>query len=63
LRDLEQLEHLAGRFRDRRTLLAELALDPPTSTADFAADPSLDEDYLVLSTIHSAKGWDGRPST
>jgi DNA helicase-2/ATP-dependent DNA helicase PcrA len=56
LRDLEQLEHLSGRFRNRRTMLAELALDPPTSTADFAADASLDEDYLILSTIHSAKG-------
>ena len=39
---------------------AELALDPPQSSADFAGPPRLDEDYLVLSTIHSAKGleWD-----
>jgi ATP-dependent DNA helicase UvrD/PcrA len=39
---------------------AELALDPPHSSADFAGPPKLDEDYLVLSTIHSAKGleWD-----
>jgi DNA helicase-2/ATP-dependent DNA helicase PcrA len=35
-------------------------LDPPLSSADFAGPPGLDEDYLVLSTIHSAKGleWD-----
>jgi DNA helicase-2/ATP-dependent DNA helicase PcrA len=56
LRDLEQLEQLAERFEDRRTMLAEMALDPPTSTEDFAGDGALDEDYLVLSTIHSAKG-------
>jgi DNA helicase II / ATP-dependent DNA helicase PcrA len=60
LRDLEQLEQLATRFPDRRTLLAEVTLDPPSSTQDLAGPPHLDEDYLVLSTIHSAKGleWD-----
>jgi DNA helicase-2/ATP-dependent DNA helicase PcrA len=60
LRDLEQLELLAGRFTDRSAMLAELTLDPPSSTEDLAGDPLLDEDYLVLSTIHSAKGleWD-----
>jgi DNA helicase-2/ATP-dependent DNA helicase PcrA len=38
----------------------EMALDPPNSTQDFAGPPLLDDDYLVLSTIHSAKGleWD-----
>ena len=60
LRDLEQLEHVAGRFRDRQAFLAELTLDPPNSTQDFAGPPHLDDDYLILSTIHSAKGleWD-----
>lgn len=60
LRDLEQLEQLAGRFVDRASMLAEIALDPPTTTEDFAGEPLLDEDYLILSTIHSAKGleWD-----
>ena len=40
--------------------MAELVLDPPQSSADIAQPPHLDEDYLVLSTIHSAKGleWD-----
>lgn len=55
-RDLEQLERLAPRFSDRRTLLAEFALDPPVSAEDYAGVPELDEDYLILSTIHSAKG-------
>ena len=60
LRDLEQLEQLAGAFPDRRSMLAEMALDPPASTEDLAGPPLLDEDYLMLSTIHSAKGleWD-----
>jgi DNA helicase-2/ATP-dependent DNA helicase PcrA len=56
LRDVEQLEELALRFPDRATMLADLALDPPTSTEDLAGPALQDEDYLVLSTIHSAKG-------
>jgi DNA helicase-2/ATP-dependent DNA helicase PcrA len=60
LRDLEQLEVVAGRFADRAEFLSDITLDPPTSTQDLAADPLLDEDYVILSTIHSAKGleWD-----
>ena len=59
-RDLEQLEQIASRYRDRRTMLAEITLDPPSSTQDLAGPPLLDDDWLVLSTIHSAKGleWD-----
>ena len=56
LRDIEQLEILAGRFQDRAQFLTEMSLDPPASTQDLAGDPLLDEDYLILSTIHSAKG-------
>jgi DNA helicase-2/ATP-dependent DNA helicase PcrA len=55
-RDLEQLEQVASRFEDRGTMLSEIALDPPASTQDLAGDPLLDDDYLVLSTLHSAKG-------
>ena len=60
LRDLEQLENIAGRYRTRQRMLREMALDPPNSTQDLAGPPRLDDDYLVLSTIHSAKGleWD-----
>ncbi len=59
-RDLEQLESLAARYADRATMLAEMTLDPPASTQDLAGPPALDDEYLVLSTIHSAKGleWD-----
>jgi len=56
LRDLEQLEQLAAGFADRTAFLAELTLEPPRSTQELAGPPSLDEDYLILSTIHSAKG-------
>lgn len=54
-RDIEQLEFLASRYNERKQFLADLALDPPNSTQQLA-EPELEEDYLVLSTIHSAKG-------
>jgi len=58
--DLEQLEQLAASYPTRERFLSELTLDPPDAIGDEAADPYLDEDYLILSTIHSAKGleWD-----
>ena len=56
MRDLEQLEQMASRFETRSQFLNDVTLDPPSSTQDFAGDPLLDEDYLTLSTIHSAKG-------
>ena len=60
LRDLEQLELLATGFDSRQRFITDLTLDPPVSTSDLAGPPHLDEDYVVLSTIHSAKGgeWD-----
>jgi DNA helicase II / ATP-dependent DNA helicase PcrA len=60
LRDLEQLEVIASRYRSRPRMLLEITLDPPSSTQDLAGPPTKDDDYLVLSTIHSAKGleWD-----
>jgi DNA helicase-2/ATP-dependent DNA helicase PcrA len=60
LGDLDQLELLSGQYPSRERFLSELTLDPPNATSDLAGQPVLDEDYLVLSTIHSAKGmeWD-----
>jgi DNA helicase II / ATP-dependent DNA helicase PcrA len=60
LRDLEQLQVLAATSGSRARFLSDLTLDPPGSTGDLAGPPLLDEDYLILSTIHSAKGceWD-----
>jgi DNA helicase-2/ATP-dependent DNA helicase PcrA len=54
--DLAQLEQIAGTFHNRRAFLEDLTLDPPDATGDESGAPLLDEDYLVLSTIHSAKG-------
>jgi DNA helicase-2/ATP-dependent DNA helicase PcrA len=54
--DLEQLEQISGRYPTRERFLTELTLDPPSAAGDRAGDPLLDEDYLVLSTVHSAKG-------
>jgi DNA helicase-2/ATP-dependent DNA helicase PcrA len=58
--DLEQLEQISGEYECRERFLSELALDPPDISGDHAGPPHLDEDYLILSTIHSAKGqeWD-----
>ena len=58
--DLVQLERLAPNFQSREKFLSELALDPPAATGDLSGDPHLDEDFLILSTVHSAKGqeWD-----
>jgi DNA helicase II / ATP-dependent DNA helicase PcrA len=60
LRDLEQLEMIAGGYPSRDRFISDLTLDPPVSTGDLAGPALLDEDYVILSTIHSAKGceWD-----
>jgi DNA helicase-2/ATP-dependent DNA helicase PcrA len=56
LADLEHLRAMAAEYKTRARFLAEVTLDPPVSTGDLAGPPHLDDDYLVLSTIHSAKG-------
>jgi DNA helicase-2/ATP-dependent DNA helicase PcrA len=60
LSDLEALERIAAAFPSRERFLSELALDPPDATSDEAGPPLMDEDYLILSTIHSAKGQEWR---
>ena len=54
--DLLQLEQIAGGYPSAEAFLTELTLDPPDATSDQAGVPLKDEDYLILSTIHSAKG-------
>ncbi len=58
--DLEQLEQLSAAYPSRERFLTELTLDAPSASGDHAGAPHLDDDYLILSTIHSAKGqeWD-----
>ena len=54
--DIAHLVRLADGYPSRERFLTELALDPPAATSDDSGPPSRDEDYLILSTIHSAKG-------
>src|SRR6185503_10773362 len=58
--DLDQLELLSSQYQTRERFITEMTLDPPYATSDLAGQPLVDEDYLVISTIHSAKGmeWD-----
>ncbi len=60
VRDLEQLAAMAVGFGTREEFLSDVTLDPPSGTSDWAGAPVKDEDWLTLSTIHSAKGceWD-----
>ena len=58
--DLVQLVRIADGFASRTSFLTELTLDPPQATSDLAGAPLQDEDYLILSTIHSAKGQEWR---
>jgi DNA helicase-2/ATP-dependent DNA helicase PcrA len=54
--DVEQLVRLAAGYASRERFLTEMTLDPPQATSDQSGPPHRDEDYLILSTIHSAKG-------
>jgi DNA helicase-2/ATP-dependent DNA helicase PcrA len=58
--DLDQLARIAAGCPTRAQFLTDLTLDPPSATSDEAGTPLLDEDYLILSTIHSAKGQEWR---
>jgi DNA helicase-2/ATP-dependent DNA helicase PcrA len=55
-KDVEQLQMLATRSADAEHFLADLTLDPPVASGNQAGDPLKDEDFLILSTVHSAKG-------
>jgi len=63
LADLRQLEAIATGYASRERFLTELTLDPPGATSDEAGAPLKDEDYLILSTIHSAKGQEWKAVT
>jgi DNA helicase II / ATP-dependent DNA helicase PcrA len=60
LQDLDALVGAAGQASDLGRFVADLVLDPPATSQDLAGDGSLDEDWLVLSTVHSAKGLEWR---
>jgi DNA helicase-2/ATP-dependent DNA helicase PcrA len=54
--DLVQLQQIAATYNSRERFLTEVTIDPPSATSDEAGVPGRDDDYLILSTIHSAKG-------
>ncbi|HKE93736.1 MAG TPA: ATP-dependent helicase [Povalibacter sp.] len=58
--DIDQLERISMQFDSRERFITELTLDPPQVSGDLSGPPLLDEDYVILSTVHSAKGqeWD-----
>lgn len=58
--DVTRFAEAAARQRDLAAFVAEQTIDPASVAADWAGKPTLDEDWLTLSTIHSAKGleWD-----
>ena len=60
IEDVERIGDAAGTRTDLATFVAELTLDPATSSADYARAPHRDEDHLTLSTVHSAKGLEWR---
>ena len=54
--DIEQLIQISQQFTCRERFLTELTLDPPQASGDLAGPPIIDDDFLILSTVHSAKG-------
>jgi ATP-dependent DNA helicase UvrD/PcrA len=60
LSDLDQLQTIAGGYPSRAAFLSAIALEPPQSTQDFGFGAGSEDDVLILSTAHSAKGreWD-----
>ena len=58
--DIDQLALIAQQYPSRERFLSELTLDPPNATGDLSQDAVKDDDYLILSTVHSAKGQEWR---
>ena len=56
LADILQLQQIASTYASRERFLTEVTLDPPSATSDQAGVSIRDDDYLILSTVHSAKG-------
>jgi len=56
LSDIVQLEQIASTFPTRDKFITELTLDAPDAKTRQSGEPNLDDDYVVLSTVHSVKG-------
>jgi DNA helicase-2/ATP-dependent DNA helicase PcrA len=55
-RDLDHLQTIAEGYQEVETFLSDLALEPPDGSATGVEASDRDDERLVLSTIHSAKG-------
>jgi DNA helicase-2/ATP-dependent DNA helicase PcrA len=55
-KDLEMFQQITERYRSVGTLLADITLEPATESITDITAPGPDDEKLVLSTIHSAKG-------
>ena len=60
IRDLEHLMVMAERYGNLEEFLADLTLEPPDESVQDVEAPDRDDERLVLSTIHSAKGLEWR---
>jgi DNA helicase-2/ATP-dependent DNA helicase PcrA len=58
--DIATLTRLGANYPSRESFLTDLTLDPPNATSDESGPPHRDDDFLILSTIHSAKGQEWR---
>lgn len=56
IKDLEMFQNIAERYKDVETFLTDMALEPPNESVVDVESPGKEEEMLVLSTIHSAKG-------
>lgn len=59
-KDLEMFQNITERYQDIDQLLTDLVLEPPNESVVDIESPGPEDEYLTLSTIHSAKGleWD-----
>jgi DNA helicase-2/ATP-dependent DNA helicase PcrA len=55
-KDLEMFQNITERYKDVDTLLTDLALEPPNESIVDVESPGPEDEFLTLSTIHSAKG-------
>ena len=55
-KDLEHFEYLAHQYSNLENFLSDLALEPPDKSVSDVDEGSKKDEYLTISTIHSAKG-------
>jgi DNA helicase-2/ATP-dependent DNA helicase PcrA len=55
-KDLEMFQNITERYKEVSTLLSDLALQPPNESVVDVESPGPEDEFLTLSTIHSAKG-------